>query len=52
MTTPESIVITDRPIELLRWRDLAAQLYVSPERNSDRHRQVFRVLLQAFKAIA
>lgn len=32
--------------ELLRWRNSAAQLYVSPERNSDRHRKVFRVLLQ------
>lgn len=32
--------------ELLRWRDLAAQLYISPEPAPDAHRQAFRCLLQ------
>jgi len=32
--------------ELLRWRDLVAQLYISPEPDPDAHRQAFRCLLQ------
>ena len=32
--------------ELLRWRDLVAQLYVSPAPDPDSHRAAFRCLLQ------
>ena len=32
--------------ELLRWRDLAASLYVSPTISPDAHRQAFKALLQ------
>ena len=38
--------------ELLRWRDLVAQLYVSPVREPDRHRQALRALLQLVPATA
>jgi hypothetical protein len=38
--------------ELLRWRDLIAQLYVSPARERDRHRQALRALLQLVPATA
>jgi hypothetical protein len=32
--------------ELLRWRDLVAELYISPEPSLAAHRAAFRVLLQ------
>jgi hypothetical protein len=32
--------------ELLRWRDLVAALYISPEPEQSAHRQAFRCLLQ------
>lgn len=32
--------------ELLRWRDLIAQLYIDPQSDAARHRQVFEVLLR------
>jgi len=32
--------------ELLRWRDLIAEMYVSPELHPDRHTAAFRALLQ------
>jgi len=32
--------------ELLRWRDLVAALYLTPEPDADVHRRVFRCLLQ------
>jgi hypothetical protein len=32
--------------ELLRWRDLIAELYISPELHPDRHAAAFRSLLQ------
>jgi len=31
--------------ELLRWRDLVAELYLQPEPDSGEHREAFRVLL-------
>ena len=38
--------------ELLRWRDLVAELYVSPAPDPARHSQVFRALLQLVPATA
>ena len=38
--------------ELLRWRDLVAELYVNPAADPARHRQVFRCLLQLVPATA
>lgn len=38
--------------ELLRWRDLVAQLYISQEADPTRHAQVFRVFLQLVPATA
>ena len=38
--------------ELLRWRDLVAELYVSRAADPARHRQAFRVLLQLVPATA
>ena len=32
--------------ELLRWRDLVAQLYAAPMSDPTRHAQIFRVFLQ------
>jgi len=32
--------------ELLRWRDLVAELYISPMPQEARHREVFRALLR------
>ena len=32
--------------ELLRWRDLIAELYIRPESDPDEHRKAFRCLLQ------
>lgn len=32
--------------ELLRWRDLVADLYAVPEPDADEHRRAFRCLLQ------
>lgn len=38
--------------ELLRWRDLVAELYVSPAAEPSRHQQVLRVFLQLVPATA
>ena len=38
--------------ELLRWRDLIAEMYVSPEPHSDQHFIAFRALLQLTPASA
>lgn len=38
--------------ELLRWRDLIAELYVEDEAAADRHRAALRVLLQMRPAAA
>ena len=38
--------------ELLRWRDLIAELYVSPEADPTRHRMAFRALLHLTPASA
>lgn len=38
--------------ELLRWRDLIAEMYVSPELHLDRHLAAFRALLQLTPASA
>lgn len=38
--------------ELLRWRDVAAQLYVSPQTDASHHRQAFRAFLQLVPATA
>ena len=38
--------------ELLRWRDLAAALFVADEARPDRHRAAFRALLQLRPAAA
>ena len=47
--TDLTITVQTRPglrRELLRWRDLVAQLYVSPEADSDAHHEAFRCLLR------
>jgi len=47
--TDLTIAVQTRPglrRELLRWRDLVAQLYISPEPDPAAHRQAFRCLLQ------
>jgi hypothetical protein len=38
--------------ELLRWRDLVAELYVADELDARRHREALRVLLQLHPATA
>ena len=38
--------------ELLRWRDLVAEMYVSPQVQPDQHTAVFRALLQLTPASA
>ncbi|HEX4962294.1 MAG TPA: hypothetical protein VF173_15770 [Thermoanaerobaculia bacterium] len=38
--------------ELLRWRDLIAEMYVSPELHPDHHAAAFRALLQLTPASA
>ncbi|MBI5433787.1 MAG: hypothetical protein HZA52_13225 [Planctomycetes bacterium] len=38
--------------ELLRWRDLAAELYVAESPSADAHRSALRVLLQLHPATA
>ena len=38
--------------ELLRWRDLIAEMYVSPDLHPDRHVIAFRALLQLTPASA
>jgi hypothetical protein len=43
-----TVEVNPRPTlcrELLRWRDLIAELYISPEPDADRHAAAFRVLL-------
>ena len=37
--------------ELLRWRDVVAELYLDPQPDADAHRQAFRCLL-AFTPVA
>lgn len=38
--------------ELLRWRDLVAQLYIAPQADAARHRRALRALLQLVPATA
>jgi len=38
--------------ELLRWRDLVAEIYVDPNLATDRHAPIFRTLLQLTPAAA
>lgn len=43
-----TVEVNSRPTlrrELLRWRDLIAELYISPEPDPERHAAAFRVLL-------
>jgi hypothetical protein len=43
-----TVEVQSRPTlrrELLRWRDLIAELYISPEPDPDRHAAAFRCLL-------
>jgi len=43
-----TVEVNSRPTlrrELLRWRDLIAELYISPEPDPDQHAAAFRVLL-------
>lgn len=44
-----TVEVNSRPTlrrELLRWRDLIAELYISPEPDSAGHKAAFRTLLQ------
>jgi hypothetical protein len=38
--------------ELLRWRDLIAEMFITPEARVDEHRSAFRALLQMTPAAA
>ncbi len=50
-----TVAVNPRPAlrrELLRWRDLIAELYISPDPDPTRHRAAFRSLLQFTPAAA